>query len=75
MGSAASLQKLIGELKGGKVKTLVDDGYIDMHRVMEGLHRTGFDGILLPDHVPGDGRHAAYTLGYMRAVRKQVCQL
>ena len=56
-------------------ETLVDDGYIDMHRVMEGLHRTGFDGILLPDHVPGDGRHAAYTLGYMRAVRKQVCQL
>lgn len=54
-------------------ETLVDDGYIDMHRVIEGLHRTGFDGILLPDHVPGDGRHAAYTLGYMRAVRKQVC--
>ena len=54
-------------------ETLVDDGYIDMHRVIEGLHRTGFDGVLLPDHVPGDGRHAAYTLGYMRAVRKQVC--
>lgn len=54
-------------------ETLVDDGYIDMLRVMEGLHRTGFDGILLPDHVPGDSRHAAYTLGYMRAVRRQVC--
>lgn len=54
-------------------ETLVDDGYIDMHRVMAALHKVGFDGILLPDHVPGDGKNAAYTIGYMRAVRKQVC--
>ena len=54
-------------------ETLIDDGYIDMHRVVEALHRTGFDGVLLPDHVPGDERQAAYTIGYMRAVRKEVC--
>ena len=54
-------------------ETLVDDGYIDMYRVMEALHRVGFDGVLSPDHVPGDERHAAYTTGYMRAVRKKVC--
>jgi mannonate dehydratase len=54
-------------------ETLVDDGYIDMFRVMEALHRVKFDGVILPDHVPGDGKHAAYTIGYMRAVRKRVC--
>lgn len=54
-------------------ETLVDDGYIDMFRVMEALQRVNFDGVLLPDHVPGDGRHAAYTIGYMRAARKKVC--
>jgi mannonate dehydratase len=54
-------------------ETLVDDGYIDMFRVMEALHGVNFDGALLPDHVPGDREHAAYTIGYMRAVRKKVC--
>lgn len=54
-------------------ETLVDDGYIDMFRVMEALAEVGFDGALLPDHVPGDREHAAYTIGYMRAARKRVC--
>ena len=54
-------------------EVLVDDGYIDMFRVMEALHDVGFDGALLPDHVPGDDTHVAYTIGYMRAVRKRVC--
>jgi mannonate dehydratase len=56
-------------------ETLVDDGYIDMVEVMEALRRVGFDGILLPDHVPGDGlegKHTAYTIGYMRALRNRV---
>ncbi|NKB69727.1 MAG: hypothetical protein GKR89_21870 [Candidatus Latescibacteria bacterium] len=44
-----------------------------MLRVMEGLHRVGFDGALLPDHVPGGDKQAAYTLGYMRAVRERIC--
>jgi mannonate dehydratase len=56
-------------------ETLVDDGYIDMYRVMKALSRVGFNGVLLPDHIPGDGTDtsmAAYTLGYMRAVRDRV---
>jgi mannonate dehydratase len=56
-------------------ETLVDDGYVDMYRVMKGLHRVGFDGVLLPDHVPGDGTdrgNTAYTIGYMRAIRDRV---
>ncbi len=54
-------------------ETLVDDGYIDMVRVMEGLAAVEFDGAILPDHVPGGSQQAAYTIGYMRAVRKMVC--
>lgn len=53
-------------------ETLVDDGCVDMYRVLQGLHETGFDGALLPDHVPGDGATTAYTLGYMRALRSRV---
>ncbi len=54
-------------------ETLVDDGYIDMVRVMEGLAAVDFDGAILPDHVPGGRQQAAYTIGYMRAVRRMVC--
>jgi mannonate dehydratase len=56
-------------------ETLVDDGYVDMYRVMKALKRVQFDGVLLPDHVPGDGAdktNSAYTLGYMRAMRNRV---
>jgi len=56
-------------------ETMVDDGYVDMHAVMTSLRDVGFDGVLIPDHVPGDGAdktNAAYTIGYMRAVRDRV---
>jgi mannonate dehydratase len=33
-------------------ETLMDDGYYDMYRVMEALVESGFDGIVIPDHVP-----------------------
>jgi mannonate dehydratase len=57
-------------------EALVDDGYIDMYRVMKALRRVRFNGVLLPDHVPGDGAdksNTAYTVGYMRAIRNRVC--
>src|SRR5262249_28290946 len=53
-------------------ETFVDNGYLDMYAVLRALRETGFDGVLLPDHVPGDERHTAYTLGYMRAIRDRV---
>lgn len=56
-------------------ETLVDDGYIDMYEVMRALRKVDFDGVLIPDHVPGDGpekRQTAYTIGYMRAMRNRV---
>jgi len=56
-------------------ETMVDDGYVDMHAVMTALEAVGFDGVLIPDHVPGDGAdktNSAYTIGYMRAIRHRV---
>lgn len=55
-------------------ETLVDDGYVDMYEVMRALRDVDFDGVLIPDHVPGVGDRTttAYTLGYMRATRNRV---
>jgi mannonate dehydratase len=54
-------------------ETFVDDGDIDMRRVLQILKRNNFKGILIPDHTPQmtcpGPWHAgmAYALGYMRA--------
>ena len=54
-------------------ETFVDDGDIDMLRVLRILQRNNFDGMLIPDHTPqmtcAAPWHAgmAYALGYMRA--------
>lgn len=56
-------------------ETMVDDGYIDMFDVMKALRDVDFDGVLIPDHIPGDGAdkaNTAYTIGYMRAARNRV---
>jgi mannonate dehydratase len=54
-------------------ETFVDEGDTDMLRVLQILHRNGYDGVLIPDHAPlldcAAPWHAgmAYTLGWMRA--------
>src|SRR2546426_12438915 len=54
-------------------ETFVDDGDIDMLRVLRILKKNNFDGVLIPDHTPqitcDAPWHAgmAYALGYMRA--------
>jgi mannonate dehydratase len=53
-------------------ETFVDNGYIDMYQVLRALREVEFDGVLLPDHVPGDVTHTSYTIGYMRAIRDRV---
>ena len=56
-------------------ETFVDNGYIDMYGVMKALREVNFDGIVIPDHVPGGGYPAAnnaYTIGYMKALRDRV---
>lgn len=59
-------------------ETFVDDGDIDMIRVLRILQRNNFDGVLIPDHTPqmtcDAPWHAgmAYAMGYMRAALRGV---
>ena len=56
-------------------ETFIDNGYLDMYAVMAALKKVSFQGIVIPDHVPGGGYpHAnnAYTIGYMKALRDRV---
>jgi len=52
-------------------EVFVDEGDIDMFRVLQILHENGFDGVLVPDHTPqmtcGDPWRAgmAHALGWM----------
>jgi mannonate dehydratase len=54
------------------VETFIDNGYMDMRQVMQTLQQVGFDGVIIPDHVPhigADPRVAnAYAIGYMQAL-------
>jgi mannonate dehydratase len=55
-------------------ETFIDDGDVDMLKAMRVYKEVGFDGMLMPDHVPrisGDvnGSQAfAYTFGYIKAL-------
>jgi mannonate dehydratase len=54
-------------------ETFVDDGDVDMLRVLRILKQNGYEGVLVPDHTPqmtcGAPWHAgmAYALGYLKA--------
>jgi mannonate dehydratase len=54
-------------------ETFIDDGEVDLLRVMRILHDNGFDGVLIPDHAPqmscAAPWHAgmAFALGFMAA--------
>jgi len=54
------------------VETFLDDGYMDMYKIMKALREVNFDGAVIADHVPGmaGGYRAAtaYSIGYMRAL-------
>lgn len=56
----------------GFVETFLDDGYMDMSRVMRALYRVGFDGAVISDHLPdmvGGSRAAeAFAVGYIKAL-------
>lgn len=59
-------------------ETFVDDGDIDVLRVLRLLQQNKFDGVIIPDHTPqmtcDAPWHAgmAYALGYLQAARKIV---
>ena len=56
----------------------IDDGEIDMLRVLSILQRNGFDGVMIPDHSPQMTSSApwhagmAHTLGFMAAAIRSV---
>ncbi len=55
-------------------ETFLDNGYMDMYRIMRLFVETGYDGTMILDHSPqfaGDyakGSGTAYAIGYMRAL-------
>lgn len=54
-------------------ETFIDEGDVDMLRILSILHRNGFDGVVIPDHAPqmtcSAPWHAgmAHTLGFIAA--------
>jgi mannonate dehydratase len=59
-------------------ETFVDDGDVDMVRVLRILKSNGFDGVMVPDHTPqmtcDAPWHAgmAYALGYMKGALQAI---
>jgi mannonate dehydratase len=59
-------------------ETFIDDGDVDMFRVLKILKKNNYDGVLIPDHTPqmacAAPWHAgmAYAMGYMRAALQWV---
>lgn len=59
-------------------ETFIDDGDVDMLRILGILKRNRFEGVLIPDHTPqmacAAPWHAgmAYALGYMRAAMQSL---
>ncbi|MCY9697357.1 mannonate dehydratase [Paenibacillus alginolyticus] len=69
---------------GGFEETLLDDGDLNMFKVLMALKKVGYDGCINPDHIPflegddrdrhsGDHRTAcgiglAYSIGYLKAL-------
>ncbi|HLH54968.1 MAG TPA: mannonate dehydratase [Verrucomicrobiae bacterium] len=54
-------------------ESFIDDGDVDVRRVVQILKRNGYDGVIIPDHAPQMSCGApweagmAYALGYLRA--------
>lgn len=66
------LRNVVGKVPAYK-ETFIDDGAVDILRVLGILHRNGFDGVIIPDHAPqmscAAPWHAgmAYAMGYIQA--------
>ena len=60
---------------GGFEEVLLDDGDMNMFKILLALHKVGFSGCLNPDHIPqieGDSEGASlglvYSIGYIKAL-------
>jgi mannonate dehydratase len=68
-------------IRGGYLKfaeTLPDDGDVDMPRALRTYREVGFDGMVMPDHVPqiagdtGGQKAFAFCFGYIQALLQQL---
>ena len=54
------------------VETFLDDGYMDMYKVMRALREVDFDGVAIADHIPLMAKDhkvsTAFSIGYMKAL-------
>lgn len=60
---------------GGFEEVLLDDGDMNMFKILQELHKVGFDGCINPDHIPtipGDNEQRSvgwsYSIGYLKAM-------
>ena len=59
-------------------ETFIDDGDVDMLEALRVYQEVGYDGMLMPDHVPqvagdaGGAQAFAYTFGYIKALVRAV---
>jgi mannonate dehydratase len=71
------LRNVVGKVPHYR-ETFIDEGDVDMIRILAILHRNGFDGVLIPDHTPqmtcSAPWHAgmAHTLGFMLAAKAMI---
>jgi mannonate dehydratase len=68
-------------IRGGFLKfaeTMPDDGDVDMPRALRTYREIGFDGMVMPDHVPhitddtGGQKAFAFCFGYIQALLQQL---
>ncbi len=54
------------------VETFLDNGYMDMYKVMRALREVNFDGVAIADHIPLMAKDhkvsTAFSIGYMKAL-------
>ena len=68
------LRNVIGKVPHYR-ETFIDEGEVDMVRILTILHRNHFDGVIIPDHTPQMSCSApwhagmAHTLGFILAVK------
>jgi mannonate dehydratase len=60
------------------VETFLEDGYMDMYKVMKALQEVGFKGVAIPDHIPhlaDEGKVGmAYIIGQMQMLQRRAVE-
>jgi mannonate dehydratase len=71
------LRNVVGKVPHYR-ETFIDDGDVDVRRVLQILADSGFDGVIIPDHAPqmtcSAPWHAgmAFAMGYLRAMMQDL---